>query len=78
MFQARRPVGRLFYLALVMAASGSRLAAPDASAGSPKKPATSSEAESRASEPTLGGGSPSPQSGPMLTKGQMARPAKAC
>jgi hypothetical protein len=69
MLEARRPVGRLFYLALalVMAASGSRLASPDASAGNPKKPATSSEAEPRASEPTPAAGSPSPQSGPTLT-----------
>ncbi|MFZ0290826.1 MAG: hypothetical protein WAL65_17260, partial [Candidatus Sulfotelmatobacter sp.] len=62
MFQACRPAGRRFYwvLAVLMAASGVRLAAREVSAREPEKPASYPEAKPRAALPT-------PQSGPTLT-----------
>src|SRR5271155_1156738 len=70
MFQTCRPAGRLFYLALavVVAASGVRLAAREgASAGKPEKPAIAPEAKPRAADPAPRAASPAPQSGPTLT-----------
>jgi hypothetical protein len=67
MFQACRPAGRLFYLALamVLTTSSARVwALEEASAG---KPATSPTAKPGAAEPLRRAASPAPQSGPVLT-----------
>jgi hypothetical protein len=66
MFQARRPVGRLFYLviAATVMMPGTRLAAREASA---EKPISSPKARPRAAEPLPHSASPAPQSGPALT-----------
>jgi hypothetical protein len=69
MFQACRPVGRLFYsaLAVIVAVTGSSAlssAREEASAG---KPASSPTAKPGAAEPLRRAASPAPQSGPVLT-----------
>jgi len=69
MFEACRPTGRLFYLvlAVVVGASGVRLAArEEASAGKPEKAASATRAK-HAAEPEPRAASPAPQSGPTLT-----------
>jgi hypothetical protein len=70
MWQACRPAGRLFYLvlAILVVASGVRVAAGAGSARKAEKPTSSPEAKPRAAEPTpRAAASPSPQSGPTLT-----------
>jgi len=70
MFEACRPTGRLFYLvlAVVVGASGVRLAArEEASAGKPEKAASAMTAKRAAAEPEPRAASPAPQSGPALT-----------
>jgi hypothetical protein len=69
MFQARRPVGRLFYLALaIMVATWCvRLAAREASSSmKAEKSASSPEARPRTADPEPRAASPVPQSGPTL------------
>jgi hypothetical protein len=64
MFQACRPAGRLFYLALtVLMSLGAWPIAVEASAGERPSP----EARPRAAEPAPRAASPAPQSGPPLT-----------
>ena len=69
MFQACRPAGRRFYwvLAVLMAASGVRLAAREVSAREPEKPASYPEAKPRVAELAPRAALPTPQSGPTLT-----------
>jgi hypothetical protein len=69
MFQACRPVGRLFYLALavMVAASGAMLAAREVSARVAENPSSSPKAKARAADPVPRAASPNPQSGPTLT-----------
>jgi hypothetical protein len=70
MFQACRPLGRLFYLALavVLAVSSVRVSArEEGSTGKAGKTANSPAAKPAAAEPLPRPASPSPQSGPTLT-----------
>ncbi len=69
MFQARRPLGRLFYLVLaaMVAASGVLLAAKEVSAKGVEKGSILPEVKPRIGTPPLRAASPSPQSGPTLT-----------
>ena len=69
MFQACRPAGRLFYLvlAVVVAATGVRLAARDTSGENPEKTPSATAAKPGAAEPAPRGVPPAPQSGPGLT-----------
>jgi hypothetical protein len=70
MFQACRPLGRLFYwvLAVTVLASSVRVSArEEGSAGKTGKTASSPTAKPAAAEPSPRAASPSPQSGPALT-----------
>jgi hypothetical protein len=69
MFEARRPVGRLFYWVLVVAmtASAIRLAARELSASPSGRPASAASPKARAAAPMPRAASPAPQSGPAMT-----------
>ena len=70
MFQARRPMGRLFYfaLAIMVATWCVRLAAREAASSMKAEKSTSSpEARQRMADPEPRAASPVPQSGPTLT-----------
>src|SRR4029077_3842913 len=69
MFQAYRPAGRLFYLALAVVAGLSiRVAAgEEGSAATPERPTSFRAAKPAAARPMPRAASPSPQGGPTLT-----------